>query len=170
HIELNPEHIPLNEARAQRIIQGWQEQHRADLEEDFNGLGPQIEMFAHDDLKNIHAAFAQMMQNPLEQLENPVSNEDNPGQQNLADYDPAGHIPEEEPEPLLEPAVQLDHAEHIPKQEPEPLPEPAVQPDPAGHVPEEESDPVQQPLPLNEPLLHYLGPMTVICPHCQALH
>ncbi|KAG6893660.1 hypothetical protein C0993_000562, partial [Termitomyces sp. T159_Od127] len=122
HAQLNPEHIPLNEARAQGIIQGWQEQHRADLEEDFNGLGPQIEMPAHDDLENICAAFAQMMQNPLEQLEDPVNNEDDPGQQDLADYNPAGHIPEEEPEPLPEPAVQLDPAG---QQEPEPLPEPA---------------------------------------------
>ncbi|KAG6870300.1 hypothetical protein C0993_004841, partial [Termitomyces sp. T159_Od127] len=108
-------------------------------------------MPAHDDLENIHAAFAQMMQNPLEHLEDPVDNEDDPGQQDLADYNPAGHIPEEEPEPLPEPAVQLDPAEHIPEEEPEPLPEPAVQP-------------------LNEPLPHYLGPMNVICPHCQALH
>ncbi|KAG6859540.1 hypothetical protein C0993_003815, partial [Termitomyces sp. T159_Od127] len=157
----NPEHIPLNEARAQGIIQGWQEQHRADLEEDFNGLGPQIEMPTHDDLENIHAAFAQMMQNPLEQLEDPMNNEDDPGQQDLADYNPAGHIPEEEPEPLPEPAEQLD-----PAGEPELLLEPAVQPDLAGHEP----DPVQEPLPLNEPPTHYLGPMNVTCPHCQALH
>ncbi|KAG6867149.1 hypothetical protein C0993_006248 [Termitomyces sp. T159_Od127] len=61
HAPLNPEHTPLNEARAQMIIQGWQEHHRADLEEDFNNLGPQIEMPAHDDLKNICAAFAQMV-------------------------------------------------------------------------------------------------------------
>ncbi|KAG6883531.1 hypothetical protein C0993_005651 [Termitomyces sp. T159_Od127] len=61
-----------------------------------------------------------MMQNPLEHSEDPVNNENDPGQQDLADYNPAGHIPEEGPEP----------------------PEPAVQPEPAGHVSEDQSDPV----------------------------
>ncbi|KAG6893543.1 hypothetical protein C0993_000880, partial [Termitomyces sp. T159_Od127] len=87
HIELNLEHMSLNQVRAQMILQNWKQQHAADLEEDFNGLGPQIEMPAQDNLKDnilaqnsgwennlpaqdgledIHAEFAQMMQNTLE--------------------------------------------------------------------------------------------------------
>ncbi|KAG6874346.1 hypothetical protein C0993_000641 [Termitomyces sp. T159_Od127] len=108
-----------------------------------------MEMPAHNDLGNIHAAFGQMMQNPLEHSEDPVNNEDDPGQKDLVDYNPAGHIPEEEPE----------HS-----------PELAVQPDPAEHVPKDQPDPVQEPLSLNEPPPHYLCPIGVICLHCQALH
>ncbi|KAG6892884.1 hypothetical protein C0992_012064, partial [Termitomyces sp. T32_za158] len=60
------------------------------------------------DLENIRLAFEQLMQNPLEYLDNPIENEDNPEQQNLADHNPAGHIPEElllDP-PLQQPIVQ----------------------------------------------------------------
>ncbi|KAG6881363.1 hypothetical protein C0993_001772, partial [Termitomyces sp. T159_Od127] len=35
---------------------------------------------AQDGLENIHAAFAQMMQNPLEYLDDPTNNQDNLGQ------------------------------------------------------------------------------------------
>ncbi|KAG6867194.1 hypothetical protein C0993_005888, partial [Termitomyces sp. T159_Od127] len=117
HIELNPEHMPLNQVRAQMILQNWKQQHAADLEEDFNGLGPQIKMpaqdnlednvlaqnndwenniLAQDGLENICAAFAQMMQNLLECLKDPTSNGDNLGQ-GLADHDSAGHILEKLP-------------------------------------------------------------------------
>ncbi|KNZ78774.1 hypothetical protein J132_09912 [Termitomyces sp. J132] len=44
HIDLNPEHRPLNAAMAQRIFQGWEQQHEADLEEDFNDLGPRVDI------------------------------------------------------------------------------------------------------------------------------
>ncbi|KAG6882974.1 hypothetical protein C0993_008434, partial [Termitomyces sp. T159_Od127] len=51
---------------------------------------------AQGGLENIRAAFAQMMQNPLEYLDDPMSNGDNL-EQGLADHDPAGHILEELP-------------------------------------------------------------------------
>ncbi|KAG6892914.1 hypothetical protein C0993_002522, partial [Termitomyces sp. T159_Od127] len=123
HVELNPEHMPLNQVRAQMILQNWEQQHAADLEEDFNGLGPQIEMPAQDNLEdnilaqnngwednipaqdgleNIRAAFAQMMQNSLEYLDDSMNNGEHLGQ-GLADHDPAEHILEEL---LLNPPVQ----------------------------------------------------------------
>ncbi|KAG5347434.1 hypothetical protein C0989_011882, partial [Termitomyces sp. Mn162] len=80
--------------------------------------------------------------------------------------DPAQQRPAEDLDPALpnDPPQPENPAENIPAEEPEPpleLPIPPqlgpVQPIPRGRQPY-----------LMAP--HYLGPMTVICPHCQALH
>ncbi|KAG5337031.1 hypothetical protein C0989_011119 [Termitomyces sp. Mn162] len=68
HIDLNPEHRPLNAAMAQRIFQGWQQQHEADLEEDFNDLDPQNDIPSDDDLEYVDPARHQ----PAEQMDPPL--------------------------------------------------------------------------------------------------
>ncbi|KAG6895222.1 hypothetical protein C0992_002504, partial [Termitomyces sp. T32_za158] len=78
-----------------------------------------------------------MMHEPLEVLEEPM---DNPGLQDLANYNPAGHIPEELP---LDPPLQQAVVQALPRAR----------------------QPYQDDLPP-----HYLGHMDVLCRHCQALH
>ncbi|KNZ72420.1 hypothetical protein J132_03386 [Termitomyces sp. J132] len=82
--------------------------------------------------------------------------------------DPAQQRPAEDLDPALpnDPPQPENPAENIPAEEPEPplgLPIPPqlgpIQPVPRG----------RQPYLIEYPP-HYLGPMTVICPHCQALH
>ncbi|KNZ76083.1 hypothetical protein J132_00236 [Termitomyces sp. J132] len=82
--------------------------------------------------------------------------------------DPAQQRPAEDLDPALpnDPPQPENPAENIPAEEPEPplgLPIPPqlgpIQPVPRGRQPY-----------LVEYPPHYLGPMTVICPHCQALH
>ncbi|KAH0580371.1 hypothetical protein H2248_001872 [Termitomyces sp. 'cryptogamus'] len=55
---------------APRIFQGWQKQHEADLEEDFNDLGPQNDIPSEDDLEYDDPAGHQA----LEQLDPPLDN------------------------------------------------------------------------------------------------
>ncbi|KAG5715197.1 hypothetical protein E4T56_gene3080 [Termitomyces sp. T112] len=70
HIDLNPEHRPLNAAMAQSIFQGWEQQHEADLEEDFNDLGPQNDIPSEDDLEYVDPA----QQRPAEDLDPALPN------------------------------------------------------------------------------------------------
>ncbi|KAG5721440.1 hypothetical protein E4T56_gene13169 [Termitomyces sp. T112] len=53
---------------AQRIFQGWQQQHEADLEEDFNDLGPQNDIPSEDDLEYVDPTKHQ----PAEQMDPPL--------------------------------------------------------------------------------------------------
>ncbi|KAG5719878.1 hypothetical protein E4T56_gene15223 [Termitomyces sp. T112] len=103
HIDLDPEHRPLNAAMAQRIFQGWQQQHEADLEEDFNDLGPQNDIPSEDDLEYVDPAGHQ----PAEQMDPPLDvplapQDDIPSDDDLEYVDPAEHQPAEQMDPLLD--------------------------------------------------------------------
>ncbi|KNZ72343.1 hypothetical protein J132_03869 [Termitomyces sp. J132] len=107
HIDLNPEHRPLNAAMAQRIFQGWQQQHEADLKEDFNDLDPQNDIPSEDDLEYVDP----VQQRPAEQLDPPLDvplgpQDDIPSDDDLEYVDPAGHQPAEQMDPPLD--VPLD--------------------------------------------------------------
>ncbi|KAG6882562.1 hypothetical protein C0995_014431, partial [Termitomyces sp. Mi166 len=105
HEDLNPEDRPLDQARAQGILQGWEQQHQADLEEDFNGLNPQNDIPPEEELEYVDAPpLGQIVENALEYLQQPVDNGDDPRQDDPPD-DPAIHIPAEEVEPPLDPAI-----------------------------------------------------------------
>ncbi|KAG6901387.1 hypothetical protein C0995_012571, partial [Termitomyces sp. Mi166 len=81
----------------------WEQQHQADLEEDFNGLNPQNDIPLEEELEYIDAPLlGQIVENALEYLEQPADNGDDPRQEDPPD-DPAVHIPAEEVEPPLEP-------------------------------------------------------------------
>ncbi|KAG5328734.1 hypothetical protein C0989_010285, partial [Termitomyces sp. Mn162] len=230
HIDLDPEHRPLNAAMAQRIFQGWQQQHEADLEEDFNDLGPQNDIPSEDDLEYVDPAGHQAPEQLDPPLDNPLGPQDDiPSDDDLEYVDPAGHQPAEQMDPPLDVPLgpqddissdddleYVDPAEHQPAEQMDPPLD--VPLGPQDDIPSDDDleyvDPVQQrhaedwdPAPPNhlaglqnpaeqpplelpippqlgpiqpvprgrQPYLieyppHYLGPMTVICPHCQALH
>ncbi|KAG5348541.1 hypothetical protein C0989_010036 [Termitomyces sp. Mn162] len=180
---------------AQRIFQGWEQQHEADLEEDFNDLGPQNDIPSEDDLEYVDPAGHQ----PAEQLDPPLDvplglQDDIPSDDDLEYVDPAEHQPAEQLDPPLD--VPLGLQDDIPSDDDleyvDPVQQTAKDLDPALlNYPAGLQNPVEQPsleLPIppqlgpfqpipkgRQPYLieyppHYLGPMTVICPHCQALH
>ncbi|KAG5347630.1 hypothetical protein C0989_011658, partial [Termitomyces sp. Mn162] len=162
HIDLDPEHRPLNAAMAQRIFQGWQQQHEADLEEDFNDLGPQNDIPSEDDLEYVDPTRHQ----PAEQMDPPLDvplgpQDDIPSDDDLEYVDPVQQRPAEDldPAPPNHPAGLQNPAEQPPLELPIPPQLGPIQPVPRG----------RQPYLIEYPP-HYLGPMTVICPHCQALH
>ncbi|KAH0581716.1 hypothetical protein H2248_011400, partial [Termitomyces sp. 'cryptogamus'] len=105
--EQDPEHRPFNNVLAQRILQLWEGQHIADLEEDFNGFALQDDI----ELENIHAAFNEMMLHPLEHFEEPRENMNDFGEQVFNGLAPQNNIP---PEDDLE---YVDPAEHGPQNE-----------------------------------------------------
>ncbi|KAG5722200.1 hypothetical protein E4T56_gene5328 [Termitomyces sp. T112] len=162
HIDLDPEHRPLNAAMAQRIFQGWEQQHEADLEEDFNDLGHQNDIPSEDDLKYVDPAEYQ----PAEQLDPPLDDslgpqDDMSSDDGLEYVDPAQQRSAEDLDPVLpnDPPQLENLAENIPAEEPEPPFELPISP---------QLGPVQPILRGRPPYLmapHYLGPITVICPH-----
>ncbi|KAG6887879.1 hypothetical protein C0995_012001 [Termitomyces sp. Mi166 len=85
------------------ILQGWEQQHQADLEEDFNGLNSQNDIPPEEELEYVDAAFDQIVENALEYLEQPADNGDDPRQQDppAEPDDPAVHMPAEGVEPPL---------------------------------------------------------------------
>ncbi|KAH0588583.1 hypothetical protein H2248_004413 [Termitomyces sp. 'cryptogamus'] len=111
--EQDPEHRPFNHLLAQRILQLWEGQHIADLEEDFNGFAPQDDL----ELENIHAAFDEMMLHPLEYFEEPMDNMNDFGEQIMNGLGPHNDIPAEDD---LE---NVNPAEHRPEEQLEPLPD-----------------------------------------------
>ncbi|KAG5715838.1 hypothetical protein E4T56_gene17884 [Termitomyces sp. T112] len=103
HIDLNPEHRPLNAVMAQRIFQGWEQQHEADLEEDFNDLGPQNDIPSEDDLEYVDP----VQQRPAEQLDPPLDvplgpQDDIPSDDDLEYVDPVQQRPAEQLDPPLD--------------------------------------------------------------------
>ncbi|KAG5716843.1 ATP-dependent DNA helicase PIF1 [Termitomyces sp. T112] len=162
HIDLNPEHRPLNAAMAQRIFQGWEQQHEADLEEDFNDLGPQNDIPSEDDLEYVDPAQHQLVEQLDPPLDDPLGPQDDMSSDDGLEYvDPAQQRPAEDLDPALpnHPAGLQNPAEQPPLELPIPPQLGPIQPVPRG----------RQPYLIEYPP-HYLGPMTVICPHCQALH
>ncbi|KNZ76550.1 hypothetical protein J132_09832 [Termitomyces sp. J132] len=160
HIDLDSEHRPLNAAVAQRIFQGWEQQHEADLEEDFNDLGPQNDIPSEDDLEYVDPAQHQLAEQLDPPLDDPLGPQNDMSSDDGLEYvDPAQQRPAEDLDPALpnNPPQPGYPAGNIPAEEPEPplkLPIPPqlgpVQPIPRGRQPY-----------LMAP--HYLGPMTVIC-------
>ncbi|KAG5330253.1 hypothetical protein C0989_009116 [Termitomyces sp. Mn162] len=196
HIDLNPEHRPLNAAMAQRIFQGWQQQHEADLEEDFNDLGPQNDIPSEDDLEYVDPAGHQAPEQLDPPLDNPLGPQDDiPSDDDLEYVDPAGHQPAEQLDPPLDVPLgpqddipsddDLDYVDPVQQRPAEDL-DPAPPNHPAGLQNPAEQPPLELPIPLQlgpiqpiprgrQPYLieypsHYLGPITIICPHCQVLH
>ncbi|KAG5729644.1 hypothetical protein E4T56_gene15500 [Termitomyces sp. T112] len=81
---------------AQRIFQGWEQQHEADLEEDFNDLGPQNDIPSEDDLEYVDPAQHQLAEQWDPPLDDPLGPQDDmssddgleyvdPAQQNIED-------------------------------------------------------------------------------------
>ncbi|KAG5722768.1 hypothetical protein E4T56_gene7959 [Termitomyces sp. T112] len=146
----------------QRIFQGWEQQHEADLEEDSNDLGPQNNIPSEDDLEYVDPAEHQ----PVEQLDPPLDNslgpqDDIPSDDNLEYIDSVQqrHAEDWDPAPPNHLAGLQNSAEQPPLELPIPPQLGSIQPILRG----------RQPYLIEYPP-HYLGPMTVICPHCQALH
>ncbi|KNZ74427.1 hypothetical protein J132_06939 [Termitomyces sp. J132] len=103
HIDLNPEHRPLNAVMAQRIFQGWEQQHEADLEEDFDDLGPQNDIPSEDDLKYVDS----VQQRPAEQLDPPLDvplgpQDDISSNDDLEYVDPVQQRPAQQIDPPLD--------------------------------------------------------------------
>ncbi|KAG5718620.1 hypothetical protein E4T56_gene16567 [Termitomyces sp. T112] len=121
HIDLDPEHRPLNAAIAQRIFQGWEQQHEADLEEDFNDLGPQNDIPSEDDLEYVDPAEHQLAEQLDPPLDDPLSPQDDMSSDNGLEYvDPAQQRPAEDLDPALpnDPPQPENPAENIPAKEP----------------------------------------------------
>ncbi|KAG5327896.1 hypothetical protein C0989_011041 [Termitomyces sp. Mn162] len=97
---------------AQRIFQGWEQQHEADLEEDFNDLGPQNNIPSEDDLEYVDP----VQQRPAEQLDPPLDvplgpQDDISSDDDLEYVDPVQQKPAEQLDPPLDrPAEDLDPA------------------------------------------------------------
>ncbi|KAG5347992.1 hypothetical protein C0989_011306 [Termitomyces sp. Mn162] len=147
---------------AQRIFQGWEQQHEADLEEDFNDLGPQNDIPSEDDLEYVDPAQHQLAEQLDPPLDDPLGPQDDMSSDDGLEYvDPAQQRPAEDLDPALpnHPAGLQNPAEQPPLELPIPPQLGPIQPVPRG----------RQPYLIEYPP-HYLGPMTVICPHCQALH
>ncbi|KAG5319771.1 hypothetical protein C0989_000878, partial [Termitomyces sp. Mn162] len=103
---------------------------------------------------------------PAEQLDPPLDvplgpQDDIPSDDDLDYVDPVQQRPAEDldPAPPNHPAGLQNPAEQPPLELPIPPQLDPIQPVPRG----------RQPYLIEYPP-HYLGPMTVICPHCQALH
>ncbi|KAG5323722.1 hypothetical protein C0989_011959, partial [Termitomyces sp. Mn162] len=181
---------------AQRIFQGWEQQHEADLEEDFNDLGPQNDIPSEDDLKYIDP----VQQRPAEQLDPPLDvplgpQDDIPSDDDLEYVDPVQQRLAEQIDPPFDVPLgpqddipsddDLDYVDPVQQRPAEDL-DPALPNHPAGLQNPAEQPPLELPIPPQlgpiqpiprgrQPYLieyppHYLGSMTVICPHCQALH
>ncbi|KAG5328450.1 hypothetical protein C0989_010438, partial [Termitomyces sp. Mn162] len=142
---------------AQRIFQGWEQQHEADLEEDFNDLGPQNDIPSEDDLEYVDPAQHQPAEQLDPTLDDPLGLQDDMSSDDGLEYvDPAQQRPAEDLDSAIpnEPPQPENPTENIPAEEPEPsleLPIPLwlgpVQPIPRGRQPY-----------LMAPC--YLGPMT----------
>ncbi|KAH0580342.1 hypothetical protein H2248_001846, partial [Termitomyces sp. 'cryptogamus'] len=97
---LNPEHRPLNAVMAQRIFKGWEEQHVADLEKDFNSLGLQNDISSNDEVEYIDPTEYQ----PAGQLDPPLVyplglQDDIPSDDDLKYVNPVARQPAEQLDP-----------------------------------------------------------------------
>ncbi|KAG5351192.1 hypothetical protein C0989_007600 [Termitomyces sp. Mn162] len=147
---------------AQRIFQGWEQQHEADLEEDFNGLGLQNDILSDDELEYVDPAEHQPAEHLDPPLDDPLGPQDDMPSDNDSEYvDPVQQRPAEDLDPALlnHPAGLQSPAEQPPLELSIPPQLGPVQPIPKGRQPY-----------LIEYSPQYLGPTTIICPHCQALH
>ncbi|KAG5333727.1 hypothetical protein C0989_005025, partial [Termitomyces sp. Mn162] len=149
-----------------------------------------------DELEYVDPAEHQLTEQLDPLLDDPLGPQDDiPSDDELEYVDPDRHQPEEQMDPLLDDPLDpqddipsdddLEYVDPVQQRPAEDL-DPALPNHPAGLQNPAEQPPLELPIPPQlgpvqpipkgrQPYLieyppHYLGPMTVICPHCQALH
>ncbi|KAG6883936.1 hypothetical protein C0995_011220 [Termitomyces sp. Mi166 len=97
--------VQTQERQQQALATLHQERRQEFRLEDFNGLNPQNDIPPEEELEYVDAPpLGQIVENALEYLQQPADNGDDPRQEDPPD-DLAVHIPAEEVEPPLDPAI-----------------------------------------------------------------